>query len=458
MSPLLPRRLLAAAALAGLLSAGTVVLTSPAGAQEASPSPSPGATASPAPAVTVTKTDSGRTVRLVPGQELVVELDAPAGEQWQGPATAGPLYLVDYVERSERTTARLQALRSQSEPVVLRARTDRPCFHSGQPCAQGFSEWSLSVVVDPGPPASGSYPCMSMPTASAAPGTVQLSEADNGRRVTVQQGKVLLVQLRGCENPYVVPSAGPGPLFRESVDYRANGVNSTVFRGLMTGSTTLRSTTDPACFHVAQPCARPAMLWSVEVEVVPASPDDTCQVPTTLNLPQTRIVATQEAVVEVRAAAGTVVDLHAYTRPATEYRVVRTGTAGSDGTLRFALRPPANTRLYAQRRGCPQQTTPVVLDVGTALSLGAARLGPRSYAFSGDSLPARPGGLVVSLYRVEADGREVLTGQARADAADGTWALERRFTGSGRFGFVARTGQDLQNAPGRSNVRPTLVY
>jgi hypothetical protein len=181
-------------------------------------------------------------------------------------------------------------------------------------------------------------------------------------------------------------------------------------------------------------------------------------VPTTLSLPQPRIVAMQQAAVEIRAAAGTVVDLLAYTRPATEYRVVRTGTAGPDGTLRFSVRPPANTRLYAQRRGCPQQTTPVVLDVETALSLAATRVGSRSYEFSGDSLPARAGGLIVSLYRVEADGRQVLTGQARADTANGTWALLRRFTSSGRFGFVARTGQDLQNAPGRSNVRSTLVY
>jgi hypothetical protein len=65
---------------------------------------------------------------------------------------------------------------------------------------------------------------------------------------------------------------------------------------------------------------------------------------------------------------------------------------------------------------------------------------------------------VVSLYRITSDGREVLTGQARADAQDGTWQLARTFSGSGRFGFVARTGQDLQNAPGRSGTRSVLVF
>jgi hypothetical protein len=32
------------------------------------------------------------------------------------------------------------------------------------------------------------------------------------------------------------------------------------------------------------------------------------------------------------------------------------------------------------------------------------------------------------------------------------------FSGTGRFGFVVRTGQDVQNAPGTSRVRQTLVY
>ena len=52
----------------------------------------------------------------------------------------------------------------------------------------------------------------------------------------------------------------------------------------------------------------------------------------------------------------------------------------------------------------------------------------------------------------------MLTAQTRANASNGDWRIDRRFTGSGRFGFVVRTGQDLQNAPGTSNVRSLLVY
>ena len=86
------------------------------------------------------------------------------------------------------------------------------------------------------------------------------------------------------------------------------------------------------------------------------------------------------------------------------------------------------------------------------------RNGVRDYTFTGDSLPARPGGLIVSLYRVTDNGRQVLTAQTRADARTGDWRIDRRFTGTGRFGFVVRTGQDLQNAPGTSNVRSLLVF
>ena len=133
----------------------------------------------------------------------------------------------------------------------------------------------------------------------------------------------------------------------------------------------------------------------------------------------------------------------------------------ASGTLTFAdLRPPGNTRLYAQTRGCTtdEPRDSVVLNVRTALSLYATRTGPRTYRFTGDTLPARAGGLLVNLYRVTADGRQVLTAQTRASARDGEWRIDRRFLGTGRFGFVLRTGQDLQNAPGSSTIRPTLIY
>jgi hypothetical protein len=99
-----------------------------------------------------------------------------------------------------------------------------------------------------------------------------------------------------------------------------------------------------------------------------------------------------------------------------------------------------------------------VINVRTTLTLDVVRNGTRDYTFSGDSLPARRGGLIVSLYRVTSSGSQVLTAQTRADATTGRYRIDRRFSGSGRFGFVVRTGQDLQNAPGASNVRSLLVY
>jgi hypothetical protein len=169
------------------------------------------------------------------------------------------------------------------------------------------------------------------------------------------------------------------------------------------------------------------------------------------------ISAMQTADVTVTATRGSTVDLFAYTRPSTTFIVVRTGVVTNNGTITWGIRPPRNTRLYAQQRGCPAGNQ-VVLGVRTTLSLAAFRNGTRNYTFSGDSLPARPGGLIISLYRINSNGSEVLTAQARASATTGEWTLTRQFTGSGTFGFIVRTGQDLQNAPGASHVRPTMIY
>jgi glucose/arabinose dehydrogenase len=188
------------------------------------------------------------------------------------------------------------------------------------------------------------------------------------------------------------------------------------------------------------------------------APTSGCSAAVAQVLDQT-ITATGSARVQIRGTRGSTVDLHAYTRPSTDFRVVRTVTipAGTGPDPVVSLRPPGNTRLYAQQRGCPAGPQSII-NVRTALSLSAERDGVRAYTFSGDSLPARPGGLIVSLYRIASDGRQVLTAQSRADAQNGEWRIVRRFTGTGRFGFLVRTGQDLQNAPGASNVRSTVIH
>lgn len=97
---------------------------------------------------------------------------------------------------------------------------------------------------------------------------------------------------------------------------------------------------------------------------------------------------------------------------------------------------------------------PTVIDVAPRLTLSAVRDAPRRYTFSGT---ATTPGLVVNLYRVGADGAQVLTAQTRA-TPEQRWSITRSFLGSGRFGFVVRTGRTMANAPGASAVRPTVIH
>jgi hypothetical protein len=230
-------------------------------------------------------------------------------------------------------------------------------------------------------------------------------------------------------------------------------------KGTSTVTSAIRTPSSTVCQSTGGRCSDSSTIAISSSSPSPTpSPTGTPGCTTASTLLGTGIIsAMQTADVTVTAARGSTVDLFAYTRPSTTFIVVRTGVVTNNGTITWGLRPPRNTRLYAKQRGCPAGNQ-VVLGVRTTLSLAAFRNGTRNYTFSGDSLPARPGGLIISLYRITADGSEVLTAQARASATTGEWTLTRQFTGSGTFGFVVRTGQDLQNAPGASHVRPTMIY
>lgn len=174
------------------------------------------------------------------------------------------------------------------------------------------------------------------------------------------------------------------------------------------------------------------------------------QCATSLTVAHAVMTATQETRVIVSSGPGQVVRLLAYSRPSTTYRVVREGTTGSDGRVAFTLRPLTNTRLYASEQDC-QASASQVVQVRSALSLDSTRVGVRDVVFRGRAVPVRTGQLV-SLYRVTQAGRQVLTAQARVQGS-GAWSLRRVFSGTGRFGFVARTGGDMVNAAGTSPVR-----
>ncbi len=206
------------------------------------------------------------------------------------------------------------------------------------------------------------------------------------------------------------------------------------------------------------PSATPTATASPTATSSPSGPPNAaCTVVPVTTLDRDTIIATGSAGVTVKGTPNSIIDLFAYSRPSTTFRVVRSAEVGNDGTATFRVVPPTNTRLYAQQRGCNAGSS-IVLNVRTALSLAVVRNGKRDYTFSGDSLPARTGGLIISLYRITNSGSQVLTSQVRASSTNGEWSLRRKFTGTGRFGFVVRTGQDLQNAPGSSNVRSLLVF
>ena len=173
------------------------------------------------------------------------------------------------------------------------------------------------------------------------------------------------------------------------------------------------------------------------------------------------IVAGDGVSLTVRSTPDTAVELLGYIRPATTRGLLASLSTGADGVATTTLRPLGNTRLEARQRSedcafAVGSRPSIVVAVRTRLTLSAVRAGTRDYVFSGRALPVRPGQLV-SLYRLTPDQRQVLTSRS-AVREDGVWTVHRRFTGSGRFPFVARTGGDLTNAAGVSNVRLTVIH
>lgn len=192
------------------------------------------------------------------------------------------------------------------------------------------------------------------------------------------------------------------------------------------------------------------------------SPSATCTLadrPST-SITQVVIKAGSAANVTVTGTPGREVTLYAYTRPVTKYAPVRTTQViPADGTLEFLITPPRNTRVAALYTGCAAPTflgASDAVNVAYGLSVAARRNASRNYTFTGRLLPATAGQLI-SLYRVTSSGQQVLTAQVRA-ASNGTYTINRRFTGSGRFSFFTRAAGTSNNAAGNSNVRPTLVY
>ena len=157
--------------------------------------------------------------------------------------------------------------------------------------------------------------------------------------------------------------------------------------------------------------------------------------------------------------------------------VDRSGATDANGAITFSdLRPASNTRLRARMTGCTYTNQSDVIEVRAQETLDVRRTGTRAYTFSGRSIPAREGGLIVSLYRIVGSPcaagveprscpGEVFVGQARAvalgAAGQGRYSIRITFPARDhnvRDEFVVKTGRDAQNAPGRSNARSLLIF
>jgi hypothetical protein len=51
----------------------------------------------------------------------------------------------------------------------------------------------------------------------------------------------------------------------------------------------------------------------------------------------------------------------------------------------------------------------------------------------------------------------IRTAIAKTDSSN-VWRIDRTFTGSGQFVFMAKSGQNLTNAAGVSNLRLTIIH
>jgi hypothetical protein len=122
-----------------------------------------------------------------------------------------------------------------------------------------------------------------------------------------------------------------------------------------------------------------------------------------------------------------------------------------------SVSPGTNTRCTAQLANtATSRSNSVVITVHATLSLSAYRDGPRRYHFQGRNLPRRAGQLI-TLYRLDSRGREIRTAVAKAGTT-GLWRIDRQFTGSAQFRFVARIGATQINGAGKSNVRRTIIH
>ncbi|MEO6203932.1 MAG: hypothetical protein ABIO67_00890 [Mycobacteriales bacterium] len=145
------------------------------------------------------------------------------------------------------------------------------------------------------------------------------------------------------------------------------------------------------------------------------------------------------------ADPGQTVELLAYSRPSTDYRVVRTTTASSSGAYTFVVAPQTNTRLKVRIAG--QESDSIVVSVSPWISLRTVQTAARTFTMTGQVRPIRPGQLV-TVFAMTPTG-PVRVGRGSVDGS-GVWEASHRFTVAGTYPLFAATTGDLTNAEGRS--------
>lgn len=142
--------------------------------------------------------------------------------------------------------------------------------------------------------------------------------------------------------------------------------------------------------------------------------------------------------------------------------VVRSDTGAATvvtWSLRLGESHTVEARYFGQDpRGCMPLGRPdaalLRVDVQPDVSIAAARHAPRDYTFTGRVLPAR--GQSVTLYRHEG-ARRIITARGVVGPG-GTYRIDRRFTGSGQFGFSVAVPASSAHLAGQSRVRPTVIH
>ncbi len=169
----------------------------------------------------------------------------------------------------------------------------------------------------------------------------------------------------------------------------------------------------------------------------------------TIDPGQEVVTVGQSSTLTGAAEPGQQVELWAYSRPSTQFRLVRTTTAeAGTGRYVFSVTPPTDTRLRVRVRGMDSPS--VVVGVRSVVRLAVTRLAPRVYRFSGTVFPRRAGQPFAVYLGSTLVSRTVV-------GSDGRWTVDRRFLGTGTFDVTARTRSDGINRAATSNVVPTQI-